>query len=114
MLTVQAGQNTTNKILITDQQGNAIDLSAATRFVMVLYGTNSANNTTIDTDVSAGTITGNASGELTLSFGALTLTEDTYIARLTVYDATNTNGVRYADECCGPHITIKVCGSFTA
>ena len=110
-LTYHTGSDSSPIVNVRDANGNIIDFSTATRFVATFNGTDTSNNFTVDTSITAGAITGDALGNLTFVFAALELTEDTYMLNLVVYDASHTNGQQLADECCGPYLSMKVCGS---
>ena len=88
---------------------------SATRFVAQHFAKDTANNFTVDTDIDAGTIIGDSEGNITFFYSGLSVTEDDYIVRLTVYDPGHaTTGQDLAHECCGPFVCMKICGTVAA
>lgn len=114
-ITIYAGQENSATINIRDGNGLPIDFTNATRFVAQHFAKNPANNFTVDTDSDAGTIVGDADGNITFLYAGLAVTEDDYIVRLTVYDPEHvTTGQDLAHECCGPLLCMKICGTVAA
>lgn len=112
MPTLTYNNQTSDPVILNvrDFNGDVIDFTQATRFVAVFTGNDSANTITIDTDITAGSITGDASGNITFNFIDVTVNEDLYAVDLIVYDPNHTNGQKISDPCCGPYLCIKVCG----
>lgn len=111
-----SGADNNPVINVRDSNGDVVDFSSASRYVAEFFARdNTANNFTLDTDVTAGLITGTSSGDVTFNMNLVTtLNEDLYQIKLTVYDAGHLNGQVVADNCCGPYICMEVCGSVVA
>jgi len=103
------GTDNTPKINVRDFQGKNVDFGTATRWIGTFNGTNSSNDFTVDTDTTAGAISGDSSGVITFTLQTLTIASDTYQIRLEVFDPAHTSGQYVAHECCGPYLSMVVC-----
>lgn len=88
---VYKGRDNPNTILIkqnlNDGNGSlAIDFTSVTRYTLFVAGV------TIDTDITAGAITGDALGQIILNINDVAIAEGEYYGRLVTYDATHTDG----------------------
>lgn len=103
------GKDNTPILNVRDNQGKPSDLTAITRIVGEFTGTDTSNNFTADTDATSGLFSWDSSGDINFNFEGLTIAEDTYSLKMTLYDAVNTLGQVIVDPCCGQYVTLKVC-----
>ena len=108
-ITIYSGVDNTAIINVRDGTGKPVDLRNVTRFVAQHFG-KVQSNFTVDTDINAGTITGDENGDITFDYQTLTLLPDDYVVRLTLFDPQHpTDGQDLTHECCGPYLCMKVC-----
>ena len=110
-LTYVPGSDSIPVVNVRDSLGKEVDLRTSTRWLAVFYGTDTANNFTVDTDITAAAITADIDGDISFNLADTSINEDNYVVNLVVYDAGHPEGQQIADECCGPYLCLNACGT---